>query len=48
MNFLNNVKSWNKARQTRSALKSLSARQLDDIGIARHEIAAIARYPHQM
>jgi len=48
MNFLSNVKSWNQARQTRSVLKSLSARQLDDIGIARHEIAAITRHPHQM
>ncbi len=48
MNILKNVRNWNKARQTRSALKSLSPRQLDDIGIARHQISSIARNPHQM
>ena len=48
MNILNNVRSWNQARQTRSALKALSSRQLDDIGIARHQISSIARNPHQM
>ncbi len=48
MNILNNVRTWNKARQTRSALKALSPRQLDDIGIARHQILSVARNPHQM
>lgn len=48
MNFLNNVRSWNKARQTRSQLNALSPRQLDDIGIARHQISSVARNPHQM
>ena len=48
MNILNNVRTWNKARQTRTALNALSTRQLDDIGIARHQISSVARNPHQM
>lgn len=48
MNIFNNVRSWNRARQTRVALKNLSARQLDDIGISRHQISSVARNPHQI
>ena len=46
MNIIDNVRSWNRARQTRSALNALSNRQLDDIGIGRHGIASVARNPH--
>jgi len=46
MNIMQNVRSWNSARKTAKALNSLSARQLDDIGIERDGISAIARNPH--
>lgn len=34
--------AWNDARLTRKALHALSDRELDDIGLARNEIDAIA------
>ena len=43
MNILNSVQSWNSARRTRNALNSLSAHQLEDIGISRNAIGDIAR-----
>lgn len=46
MNIIDNVRSWNRARKTEAALRTLSDRQLDDIGIGRHGISAIARNPH--
>lgn len=36
------VAAWNDARVTRKALLALSARELDDIGITRGDIEAIA------
>ena len=43
MNILNSVQSWNRERRTRNALNSLSAHQLEDIGITRNAIGDIAR-----
>ena len=43
MNFLNSVQSWNRERRTRNALNSLSAHQLEDIGITRNAIGDVAR-----
>lgn len=33
------IAAWNDARQTRKALSGLSARELDDIGLTREDIA---------
>ena len=35
--------SWNDARMTRSALSSLSNRELEDIGLTRADIDMVAR-----
>lgn len=43
MSIFNSLLSWNRARRTRSALNSLSAHQLEDIGISRNSIADVAR-----
>ena len=43
MNVLGNIRSWNRVRQTRNELNGLSNRELDDLGISRGEIAAIAQ-----
>lgn len=37
------LRSWNDARLTRKALTSLSARELDDIGLAPGDIERVAR-----
>ena len=37
------VVAWNDARVTRSALASLSDRELDDIGLVRGDIDAVAQ-----
>ena len=37
------VAHWNDARRTRDALSQLSMRELDDIGLNRGDIDAIAR-----
>ncbi len=37
------VAHWNDARRTRDTLSALSIRELDDIGLTRGEIDAIAR-----
>lgn len=34
--------AWNDARMTRNSLSKLSARELDDIGLVRGDIEAIA------
>lgn len=34
--------TWNDARQTRKALSSLTDRELDDIGLMRGDIDAVA------
>jgi uncharacterized protein YjiS (DUF1127 family) len=36
------VAAWNDARMTRNALSKLSARELDDIGLVRGDIEAVA------
>ncbi len=43
MDILNNVRTWNRVRQTRNELYSLSNRELSDLGIARGDIPRIAR-----
>lgn len=35
--------AWHEARATRIALSRLSDRELDDIGLSRHEIDRVAR-----
>ena len=35
--------AWNNARKTRNALYTLSARELDDIGLCRADIEMIGR-----
>jgi uncharacterized protein YjiS (DUF1127 family) len=40
---LRRAQAWNDARVTRRMLSGLSARQLDDIGLCRHDIAEAAR-----
>lgn len=35
--------TWNDARMTRKSLNQLSARELDDIGLVRGDIEAIAK-----
>ena len=41
-NAFGSVIAWNDARVTRNALTKLTARELDDIGLSRDEIDAIA------
>ena len=43
MNFLTTVQSWNRARRTRNTLNGLSSYQLEDIGVSRDAISAIAK-----
>ncbi|MEM8749267.1 MAG: DUF1127 domain-containing protein [Pseudomonadota bacterium] len=43
MDILNNIRTWNRVRQTRNELYSLSARELNDLGIARGDIPFIAK-----
>lgn len=37
------IADWNDARRTRNVLSQLSAHELDDIGLTRGDIDAIAR-----
>lgn len=37
------IATWNDARMTRNSLNKLSARELDDIGLVRGDIDAIAK-----
>ena len=41
-NMLSAVVAWNDARVTRNALASLSDRELEDIGLSRGDIDAVA------
>ena len=43
MDILGNIRAWNRVRQTRNELSSLSNRELDDLGITRGDIPFIAR-----
>ncbi len=40
--FFGTMRTWNDARVTRKSLNKLSARELDDIGLCRGDIDAIA------
>ncbi len=42
VNLFGAVRTWNDARVTRKALHRLTARELDDIGLCRGDIDAIA------
>jgi len=39
---IDRVQDWNDARVTRKALSRLTARELDDIGLCRDDIARVA------
>lgn len=43
MNIARSFNEWRKARKTYNELSRLSTRELDDLGIARGDIADIAR-----
>ncbi|MDZ7822934.1 MAG: DUF1127 domain-containing protein [Ahrensia sp.] len=43
MNLVRSINAWRKARNTFNELSRLSTRELDDLGISRGDIAAIAR-----
>ncbi len=43
MDIFNNIRTWNRVRQTRNELYSLSTRELNDLGIARGDIPFIAK-----
>ena len=43
MDILGNIRTWNRVRQTRNELSSLSNRELDDLGITRGDIPYIAQ-----
>jgi uncharacterized protein YjiS (DUF1127 family) len=42
ISMIASVVSWNDARMTRNSLSKLSERELDDIGLVRGDIEAIA------
>ncbi|WP_341760416.1 DUF1127 domain-containing protein [Candidatus Endowatersipora endosymbiont of Watersipora subatra] len=43
MRLFNNIRTWNRIRQTRIQLSNLSNRELNDIGISRGDIPFVAR-----
>jgi len=43
MNIIGSIRTWNRVRQTRNELSSLSTRELNDLGISRGDIPFIAR-----
>ena len=43
MNVLGKYKNWRNYRRTVNELSALSTRELDDLGIARCDIPAVAR-----
>jgi uncharacterized protein YjiS (DUF1127 family) len=43
---LSGLRRWLCARETATQLNALSDRELSDIGIARHDIAQVARHGH--
>ena len=45
--LLSRLSDWNDARVTRRMLSRLSVRQLDDIGLCRDDIAAVAAHPRR-
>ena len=42
VSMIASVVSWNDARMTRNSLSELTTRELDDIGLVRGDIEAIA------
>jgi len=42
MNILRNYRNWRRYRETVNELSRLSNRELNDLGITRSEIAAVA------
>lgn len=45
--FVGRIAAWNDARVTRKALEALSDRELDDLGLTRGDIDAIATGVHR-
>ena len=43
MEFFNNIRTWNRVRQTRNELNSLTNHELNDLGISRGDIPFIAK-----
>ena len=43
MDIFGSIRTWNRVRQTRNELNSLSNRELNDLGIARGDIPFIAK-----
>jgi len=43
---LSSLCRWLRARETARQLNALSDRELSDIGVARHDIAQVARQSH--
>lgn len=43
MNLIRNYRNWRRYRETVSELNRLSNRELQDLGIARNDIPAVAR-----
>lgn len=43
MNVARSFNNWRKYRQTRIELNRMSDRELNDIGIDRHDISRVAR-----
>lgn len=43
MDIFGKVRDWNRVRQTRNELYSLSTRELNDLGISRGDIPFIAK-----
>ena len=39
---MSTIRKWKQANDTRTALSRLTDRELDDIGVSRHQIEAIA------
>lgn len=43
MNLIRNYRNWRRYRETVNELSRLSTRELNDLGIARGDIAFVAR-----
>ncbi|MCP4182060.1 MAG: DUF1127 domain-containing protein [Hyphomicrobiales bacterium] len=43
MNITTRFQKWRCYRRTCNELSKLSSRELDDLGISRHDIASVAR-----
>jgi len=43
MNLIQNYRNWRRYRQTVEELNRLSTRELNELGIARADIATVAR-----